>query len=277
MASLLLAVLTTLLVGGVIAMDDDVETSTAFLCSAAVDRQKGYVRSSSSTTISGKGGPGKGQYHLPDFGICWIWKRDSTAYTGFCIRDLSANCDLCEVVFKQRIQAASTARGRRSSIILPQEDRELLKSECTDGIIRMEMVEGTILETSCAVLDCSLADVEFVVRMRCPWEDPAAHRVELASSVGKKLGSSKVVPRASDQMAIVPQPPQLDEATQPGDISLLDNLVNSIGTVLTKLHQPEALSQLKQLHGFLNVTCRASSCAIVALNCVLDFCLGAKW
>lgn len=245
-------------------MDDDGETSVAFLCSAAVDRQKGYVNSSSSsTTISGKGRSGKGQYHLPDFGICWVWKRDSTAYTGFCVRDLSANCDLCDIAFKQRIQAASSAKGRRSSIILPQEDRELLKSECTDGIIRMDIVEGTILESSCAVLDCSLADVEFAIHMKCPWEDPTAHRIELASSVGKRLGQLKVAPRASHQeMAIVPQPPKLDEATQPGDSSLLNNLVNSIGAVLMQLHQPEALSQLKQLHGLLNVTCRISSCTL---------------
>ena len=196
---------------------------------------------------------GYGNYSLPEAGICWVWKRSSKGmYSGFSVRDLGANRDLCIVHFQTAVKAASTVRGRRDNTILPTEDRFLLKEECSTSVFGMQIVGGTAFEQVCLKSTCYLADVESSLRMRCPWDIEDMHRLEIYSSTQKVRGTAN----ANKDETRYPNPSSdsmvISGSTQP-HMSEIQTRIGIIMKVLEQLNQQDALAHLQQVVEWLTV------------------------
>ena len=201
----------------------------------------------------------QGEYDFPESGMCWIWKRAGHQYVGVTIRDVSGKQDLCVLSISPVVKAASKSRGRRSCTLLPVEDRDLLRSECTSEVIRFEVLGGSVAQDACMPASPTLKDVESILHIRFAWELPNLHRIQIETPgctqlVGKLeskqrtsscgVGTSQSL---SESMAMVP-------TSFDGSLSQIDFLIESIGRVLAELNQKKSLDQLQQLKDLLRVT-----------------------
>ena len=199
----------------------------------------------------------QGDYVLPRAGICWVWRRSGACYVGLCIKDLSANSDLCVTSFLHKVKSATNTRGRRSCTTLPVEDRLLLKTECIDGMVRFKILGGSAVEDACLPEPATMSDVERVLHMGCPRQNGDAHRIEVDSSsitISAQVTQQQMVRIASN--ALVPVRSATSGAivaTDRDNESQISTLIYSIGRVLSDLNQQQCLDQLKQLETILKV------------------------
>ena len=191
----------------------------------------------------------KGNYDLPVGGLCWVWQRSGNKYTGVSVRDLAACSDLAIVEFKNVVAAASKTRGRRTNTILPEEDRLLLKNECMDGMIGMEIVGGTVLQHACAISNGSMNDLETVLRFKCPWDSASSHRIEISNSSGPQLGSMPSRDGALCERVGF-------HTVQPADMiseSEIMQAMQVISNVLKGINHEAAMDKLNQIQEWMSV------------------------
>lgn len=245
--------------GNAAAMDDDDDD----------DDELGNNVAASTNTESGTGT--KGVYVTPSKGIIFFWTRSGSQYTGFKIRDLSANNDLCEFAFEQGVVAASGTRGRRSNTQLPAEDLVLLKEELSNPNFFLQLIRGSIVADSCIPTPCTMKDVEQILRMPSPWQSLQKHRILQPPNNLKASGSSHSLdcPTKSQSMpssssSIVPNQfrnmdgPQGDLVAVPTrpvakQQSEIDLVLGHIRTVLVQLNAKDALNHLTSLCSWLQV------------------------
>ncbi len=200
----------------------------------------------------------QGDYVLPRTGICWVWRRSGGCYVGLCIKDMSANRDLCVTSFLNKVKSATTTRGRRSCTTLPVEDRLLLKTECMDGMVRFNILGGSAVEDACLPEAATMSDVERVLQMGCPWQHGDAHRIEVDSSSITISAQVKQQKARTDSNALVRFHNSATSAaiiaTDRDSESQISTLIYAIGRVLSDLNQQQCLDQLKQLENILKVT-----------------------
>lgn len=233
-------------------MDDDDDDGSA----------KHWQRHESRKGIS------KGQYALPESGVCWVWMRSQGTYTGLSVRDISANRDLCTAAFRTPITAASTSRGRRANTVLPLDDRMLLRQECESGAIHIQITGGIAVSNVQLTSVATFKDIERTVHMACPWRVDSAHRLEISSSLTPKLGerpaigcdTARLQLQSSQSMAVVPSSSGSGSATK---ISEIQQSLQFISRTLEQLNQKEALVQLDQINAWLNAALRADSVIII--------------
>ena len=194
----------------------------------------------------------QGEYHLPQNGVCWIWSWTKGVYHGLTVRDLAADRDLCSVVFLREIRAASKVTGRRSNTLLPDEDRFVLRSECVDGNLPLDIVSGTVLDRDPVLPShVTLRDVEGLLQCSCPWSVQTSHRLHIPTSSSTKLGDKR--PAKSNSSSSVVAVPAASVSSGHGDTSKITMLVQYIRHVLIQLNQTQALESLDQLTDFLRV------------------------
>ena len=193
----------------------------------------------------------QGEYHLPQHGVCWIWSWTKGVFHGLTVRDLGADRDLCTAVFLHEIKAASKVTGRRSNTLLPNEDRFLLRSECVDGNLPLDIVGGSVLDRDVVLpSNMTLRDIEGLLQCSCPWNVQTSHRLHIPTSSSKKLGDKTTKSSSSSSVVALPA---ASVSSGHGDASKITRLVQYIRHVLTQLNQTQALESLDQLTDFLRV------------------------
>ena len=190
----------------------------------------------------------KGNYDLPVGGLCWVWQRSGNNYTGVSVRDLAARSDLATVVFKRVVEAASKTKGRRTNTALPEEDRLLLKNECIDGMIGMEIVGGTVLERACAISNGSMNDLESALTFKCPWSSASSHRIEISSSSGPQLGSRPSHGAICESAGL-----QIVQPTEMISVSEISQAMQMISAVLSGINHETAMGKLNQIQEWMSV------------------------
>ena len=249
-------------------MDDDDDDDGLTSAGSQLRQQVGLPLSS----VAGQGASKQGLYCLPSKGIFYFWKRVGTGYTGITIRDVGGKTDICDADFSYSVVAASSTSGRRTNTNLPVEDLPLLKEECCNSNLVMEIKRGIVLE-SCVPSPCTVKDLEQVLGMSFPWDSDSLskHKVEMVSkrkvpvSAASHHDSNSSKPASLDVVAVGNGDGGLRQGLEGQSVgavathlqsqlqSNIDVALNAIRTVLVQLGQDDAMNHLTSLTTWLKV------------------------
>lgn len=201
----------------------------------------------------------QGIYVLPSQGIVWIWKRKGAVYSGLDIRDVSAKTTLCSTTFSEGVKAASKAKGLRTNVKLPLEDLILLRDECVEGGILLNVVGGMILDDLCVENPCPLKSLELVLGRSCPWTSQASHRLEIESSAAKlgvpTAGATSLAERDEQAGSGPAQLVELAPGSSTGSSheSQIARSLRALRSLLTQWNETDALEHVEYLSASLEV------------------------